>query len=76
MLVGEDDLYKEFEGDSEFKRCGFCHKKYFRKEFLRVQEFETIAEDICPYCNGLNSMCGPNFKYINYKIEDIDVNNL
>ena len=54
MLVGEDDLYKEFEGDSEFKRCGFCHKKYFRKEFLRVPEFETIAEDICPYCNGLN----------------------
>ena len=76
MLVGEDDLYKEFEGDSEFKRCGFCHKKYFRKEFLRVPEFETIAEDICPYCNGLNSMCGPNFKYINNKIEDIDVNNL
>ena len=56
MLGGENDLYKEFEGDSEFRRCGFCHKKYFRKEFLRVPGFEQGAKDICSYCNGLNSM--------------------
>lgn len=77
MLVGEDDLYKEFEGDSKFKICGFCHKKYFRKELLREPGSGVIADDICPYCNGfngwsVNSACGPDIKYINYKIEDMD----
>ncbi|MGE9848426.1 hypothetical protein [Lactobacillus amylovorus] len=73
MLVSEEDYNKEFEGDSEFVRCVFCHKKYFRKEILRVPEFETLVDDICPYCKSLNNInVSANVKYINCKLEDID----
>lgn len=33
MLVGEDDLYKEFEGDSEFKNVYSAIKNIFEKNF-------------------------------------------
>lgn len=77
MRIGDDDHYEEFEGESKFVRCGFCHKKYFRKELLREPGSGAIADDICPCCNGLNGwsvtcVMGPDFKYINYKIEDMD----
>lgn len=78
MLVSnENNYYQEFEEDSEVVECRFCHKKYFRKELLREPGSGVIADDICPYCNGfngwsVNSACGPDIKYINYKIEDMD----
>lgn len=53
MLVGEDDLYKEFEGDSEFKNVYSAIKNIFEKNFWEYQDlnreqkiFVLIAMDL------------------------------